>query len=213
MRVRWRRGALAILLVVAIVLAIPALRTPLLRAAGWALVVDEPVEPVDVIVVPLWAGGAGAIDAADLIRQRIANRVAILLGPEKPVESELARRGIVYQSEKADLLELFRSLGVEHVEVIENSATGTESEGEVLPSWCDQRHFQSIIVVSAPDHSRRVRRVLHRSLRGHSTRAIVRSARFSAFDPDRWWETRDGVRTEIVELEKLLLNLLRHPIS
>jgi len=41
----------------------------------------------------------------------------------------------------------------------------------------------------------------------------IRSARYSSFDPDRWWTTRDAVRTEIVEIQKLLLDVVRHPIS
>ncbi|PYR60844.1 MAG: hypothetical protein DMF91_11190, partial [Acidobacteria bacterium] len=86
-------------------------------------------------------------------------------------------------------------------------------ESHVLLSWCDQRQFRSIVVVSAPDHSRRVRRVLHRSLLGHPTRVVVRSARYSSFDPNRWWQTREGIRIEIMELQKLLLDVVRHPIS
>ncbi len=49
-------------------------------------------------------------------------------------------------------------------------------------------------------------------MKGHQTRVTVRPARHSAFDPDRWWETRDGVRTEIIELQKLLLDVIRYPI-
>ena len=33
-------------------------------------------------------------------------------------------------------------------------------------------------------------------MKGHPTRVTVRSARYSSFDPDRWWETRAGVRTK-----------------
>jgi hypothetical protein len=50
-------------------------------------------------------------------------------------------------------------------------------------------------------------------MKGHQTKLTVRCARYSAFDPDRWWETHDGVRIEIEESEKLLLDMLRHPIS
>jgi hypothetical protein len=39
------------------------------------------------------------------------------------------------------------------------------------------------------------------------------SARYSDFDPDRWWGSRGGIRIEIEELEKLLLDVVRHPIS
>src|SRR5436309_2409761 len=82
---------------------------------------------------------------------------------------------------------LLRALGVANVEVIAHPAGGTEEESEVLVAWCDRRRLQSILVLSSPDHSRRVRRALRRSMRGRQTRVIVRAARYSAFDPDRWW--------------------------
>jgi len=55
--------------------------------------------------------------------------------------------------------------------------------------------------------------VLDRVMKGHSTRVTVQPARYSSFDPDRWWKTRNGVRTEIVELQKLILEVVLHPIS
>lgn len=193
--------------------SVPVIRGAILRTVGRALVVDEPVAPADVIVIPLWAGAAGAIDAADLVHSRIADRVAILTEPPRPAEQELSRRGVSYQDETADLVQVLHALGVTNVEVIPDPAAGTHEESHVLLSWCDQRQFRSIVVVSAPDHSRRLRRVLHRSLLGHPTRVVVRSARYSSFDPNRWWQTREGIRIEIMELQKLLLDVVRHPIS
>ena len=215
MNVVWRRWSriLGLIVLLGLVCAMPAVRRAMLRTLGWALVVDEPVGAADIIVVPVWAGAAGAIDAADLVHSRIAGRVAVLAEPPKPAERELTRRGVAYQDETADLAQLLRSLGIANVEVIPDPADGTHEESHVLLSWCDQRHFRSIVVVSAPDHSRRVRRALHRALRGHPTTVAVRSARYSSFDPDRWWTTRDGVRIEIVELQKLVLDVVRHPIS
>jgi hypothetical protein len=63
------------------------------------------------------------------------------------------------------------------------------------------------------DHSRRVRRMLDRVMTGHPTHVAVQPARYSSFDPDRWWETRDGIRTEIIELQKLVLEAVLHPMS
>ena len=90
---------------------------------------------------------------------------------------------------------------------------GTESEGRVLPQWCDQQHLRYIVMVTTKDHSRRLRRVLDRDMKGHPTQVRVQATRYSSFDPDRWWETRGGVRTEIFELEKLLLDVVPHPLS
>ena len=50
-------------------------------------------------------------------------------------------------------------------------------------------------------------------MRGQATRVDVRASRYSRFDPDRWWSTREGARTGIVELQKLLFDVVRHPIS
>ena len=90
MSVRWRRWAPLIpaIVVFGVIAGVPAIRESMLRAAGRVLVVDEPVGPADVIVVPAWAGAAGAIDASDLIQRGIANRVALL--PEAPEPAEQA---------------------------------------------------------------------------------------------------------------------------
>ena len=83
----------------------------------------------------------------------------------------------------------------------------------MLPSWCDQNQFRSVVFVAARDHSRRTRQVLNRVMKGHPTRVMVQSARYSIFDPDRWWKTRDGARTAIVEVQKLILEVVLHPMS
>jgi hypothetical protein len=50
-------------------------------------------------------------------------------------------------------------------------------------------------------------------MQGHATLVTVRAARFSPFDPERWWESREGTRTQLIELQKLLLDVVTHPLS
>jgi hypothetical protein len=50
-------------------------------------------------------------------------------------------------------------------------------------------------------------------MKGHPTSVAIRPSRYSSFDPDRWWETRHGVRIEIIELQKLALDVVLHPLS
>jgi len=161
--IRRRRRLLWILALVVLGVAVVAgargIREPIFRAAGWALVVDEPFGPADIVVITVDADGAGVLEAADLIHGGIAPRVA------------------------------------------------------VFADWSRERRFRSIVVVCSRDHSRRLRRVFQRSFKGHPTRILVRAARHSTFDPDRWWQDRDGVRTHVVESQKLLLDLIRHPIE
>jgi hypothetical protein len=188
-----------------------SLREHVLRAAGWALVInDEPVAPADVIVLSIDSAGAGALEASDLVQSGVSKRVAVFQDPPSGEDHEFIRRGLPYEDAAARQIRQLKMLGVTDFTQI-SRIDGTESEGKMLPQWCDQQHLRSILVVAGKDHSRRLRRVLDRDMEGHSTHVTVRAARYSSFDPDRWWETRAGVRTEIVELQKLLLDVVRHP--
>jgi hypothetical protein len=211
----WAGVWVLVILVGAAAVGIPSIRRAILREAGWALVANDPIEPADIIVVSRDADGAGALEAADLLHSGVATRVAIFTNSSDPVGHEFIRRGIPYEDETARSVRQLRSLGVKTIDQITGSVGGTEDEGPVLADWCNRQGIRSVVVVSTVGHSRRLRRVLHRSLRGHQTRVMVHtvSARFPDFDPERWWGVRGGVRVEIEELEKLLLDVVRHPIS
>ena len=214
-RARWASILVVVVtLAAAAIVAVPSIRESVLRAAGWALVVHEPIAPADVIVVSLASGGAGALEAADLVQSGIATRVAVFTDSPSGEGHELSRRGLLpYEDASARQIRQLRWLGVTDVMQIPGTEAGTKGESQVLPPWCDQHQFRSIVFVAARDHSRRWRRVLNRVMKGHPTRVMVQPARYSIFDPDRWWETRDGVRSEIAELQKLVLEVVLHPLS
>jgi hypothetical protein len=93
-RPRWAPILVVVALVAAAIIAVPSVREPVLRAAGWALVVNEPVAPADIIVVSLDSGGAGALEAADLVQSGIATRVAVFTDPLSGEDHEFIRRGL-----------------------------------------------------------------------------------------------------------------------
>jgi uncharacterized SAM-binding protein YcdF (DUF218 family) len=204
---------LVMIALVAAAIAVPSIREPVLRTAGWALVANEPIGPADIIVVSIDSGGAGALEAADLVQSGIAARVAVFADPPSGEDHEFIRRGLPYEDASARQIRQLRWLGVTDVVQIPRTGAGTEGEGQVLPQWCDQHQFRSIVFVAARDHSRRTRRVLDRVMKGHPTRVMVRPSRYSSFDPNQWWENRDGIRTEIVEFQKLLFEAVLHPLS
>jgi hypothetical protein len=90
---RWAPILVVVALATATIVAVPSVREPVLRAAGWALVVNEPVPSADIIVVSLGSGGAGALEAADLVQSGIATRVAVFTDPPSGEDHELIRRG------------------------------------------------------------------------------------------------------------------------
>jgi hypothetical protein len=213
-RPKWPPILVLVALAVFAIVAVRSVREPVLRAAGWALVVNEPVASADVIVISLDSGGAGALEVADLVQGGISKRVAVFMDPPSLEDHEFIRRGLPYEELGARQIRQLRSLGVTDVVRISTiEGASTEGEGQALPPWCDEHQLQSVVFVADKDHSRRVRRVLNRVMKGHSTRVTVKAARYSNFDPDRWWKTRSGIRAEIVELQKLLLDIVLHPMS
>jgi hypothetical protein len=212
-RSRWVRVLVIAALAAALVVAVPAIWQPILRAAGRVLAVEEPLAPADIIVITLDSGGAGALEAADLVQSGIAKRVAVFADPPSGEDHEFIRRGLPYEDAAARIIRQLAMLGVTAVERIPSADAGTSGEGQVLPAWCDEHGFGSIVLISTADHTRRLRRVIDRSMKGHQTRITIRGSRYSTFDPDRWWETRDSVRTEIIEFQKLTLDLIMHPLQ
>jgi len=113
-----------------------------------------------------FSGGAGALEAADPVQGGIATRVAVFADPPSGDDHEFIRRGLPYEDASARQIRQLRWLGVTDVMQIPGTEAGTEGEGQVLPPWCAQHQFRSIVFVAARDHSRRWRRVLNRVMKG-----------------------------------------------
>ncbi len=104
-------------------------------------------------------------------------------------------------------------LGVQNVERIPRYTSGSEQEGTILPGWCLKHDYHSVVLVTSADHSRRLARIMRRATRNDGVSIVVLPSQYSNFKPDRWWRTRSGARTEIIETEKLALDVVRHPFS
>ena len=204
---------LALVLLSVASIAVPAIRHSLLRAAGRTLVANECVGSADIIVVSGEAEGDGVLEAYELVHSGVATRVAVFSYAPNTIEREFIRRGIPYEGRTARSVRQLKTVGLVNVEQLPTYITGSQDEGPALARWCDEQQFHSVVVVATPDHSRRLRRLLHRAMKGHQTAVAVCPTRYAEFDPDRWWNSHDGIRTEIEELEKLILDCVRHPIS
>src|SRR5262245_60103420 len=112
---RWAPALVVVTLAAAVIVAVPSVRESVLRAGGWALVINEPVAPADVIVLSLASGGAGALEAADLVQGGIATRVAVFTDPPSGDDHEFIRRGLPYEDASGRQIRQLRLLGVTDV--------------------------------------------------------------------------------------------------
>lgn len=210
---RTAAASVCLVLLLIFVLSAYTFRTPILAAVGHLMVVADPVAPADVIVVTIDAREAGVLEAADLFHQGVAPRVGVFADYMNEADRELVRRGMFDLNAATLSIEQLGALGVTRVDKIPQRVSGTEEEGKVLPGWLEQHRFRSVVVVTSSEHSRRIRRIFRRALKGQSVTLIIKPSRYSEFDPEHWWQTRNNLRAGIVELQKLFLDVVLHPTS
>jgi uncharacterized SAM-binding protein YcdF (DUF218 family) len=187
-----RRPLLAALLVVLALLAMVAVaHRPLLRAAGHALVVDDPGRPADAIVVV--AGGtpgrearaaalfqAGGAPQVLVSRQFVPQRVRTLL--------ELGIRPLDFQGESVAALEKF---GVPRSAIVtlDEPVEITETELRRVVAVAKARGWRRVTLVTSAFHARRVRLIWTREAAG-AVEAGLAVTHDECSAEDGWWRRR-----------------------
>ena len=192
-RSRLRRAWVILLLVLLAgsTVAYP-LRGPLLSRLGRALVVADPLEKADAAVV--WAGPPMLQDqqvhsAARLYREGWVHKL-VLSGPRGPYG--------IYETEFSSPLAI--SLGIPQADIlaVPNTTRFIDQEAELLVAVLAGRGFRTVYVVTANYQSRRARR-LFRQAAGGRLRVLVYPATDDWFNPDRWWQSREGRKVFLME--------------
>jgi len=161
------------------------------RGAGRWLVREDALAPADAIVVLSGSMPARAEEAGRIFRLGYAHEVWVSR-PAAPGE-ELEAMGIDYLGEEDFNRAVLIHEGVPEadVSIFPQPIVNTEQEIEEITSQMRHEQKTSVMIVTSPQHTRRVR-TLWRKLAGNDLRLIVRGAPQDPFDADRWWRnTRD----------------------
>jgi uncharacterized SAM-binding protein YcdF (DUF218 family) len=180
------RSTLAILLLVVIGVAIVAF-----RGVGAWLVREDPLAPADAIVVLSGSMPARAERAAQLFRMNDWREVWISRAGSPA--GELAKIGIRYIAEEDYNREVLVREGVPEaaVHIFPDEIENTEQEIQEVAQQMRREHNASVIIVTSPQHTRRVR-ALWKKIVGENPKLIVRAAWEDPFDSRHWWRnTRD----------------------
>jgi uncharacterized SAM-binding protein YcdF (DUF218 family) len=186
-------GALLILLVAGIVV---------FRGIGYWLIVEDPLQPADAIVVLSGGLPFRAVEAARLYRAGYAPEVWVT----KPVgyTRDLEPMGIQYLGDEVYSREVLLHFGVpaSSIRILETPIFSTEEEIGVISKQANQNNKTRVIIVTSPPHTRRVRR-LWKVLVDDHPHAIVRASPGDPYDPGHWWHTTQdalGVMRETLGL-------------
>ena len=211
MRRRFVRGLVVLLLVGACAVAIAPLRHAMLRGAARMLVASDGIEPADLLAMDVESGEAGLLALSDLYRSRIGRAVGLLKPKSTSIDAELQRRGVVVPDMTVDVL---AQLGVPKDAIVQIPAdeSGTTETAAALAAWARAHPGNKVMVVVGPSHGRRYRRALRRVWPNGQSAPIVVTTSYSLFRLEDWWQSRTTLREGLVELEKLVLDFVAHPL-
>jgi uncharacterized SAM-binding protein YcdF (DUF218 family) len=161
-------------------------RHPLLRFAGEGLVVEDPLEKSDAIIIlsddNFYADRATR--AAELFRQKLAPVVVasgIRLRPNAGIAELMTH----------DLIE--RGVPRENILPFPQDADDSKEEAQFLRKLVQEKNWKSVIVVTSNYHTRRAKYIFGKILT-NSVTVRVAAARDADYDPEHWWERRKSVK-------------------
>lgn len=186
-----RRRQVLVVLIVLLVLAFFALRN-----AGHWLTSEDALEHADAIVVLSGGLPYRAQGAADIYKAGYAPQVWVSF-PSGP-RQQLAELGIHFIGEEEYNREILLQAGVpeKSVTILPDVIINTEQEVREIAREMRGRGKQTVIIVTSPEHTRRVKALWH-SIAPSEMKAMVRAAPTDPFDADHWWRnTRDSLSVE-----------------
>jgi len=188
---------LCLFFVFAIFAGLYLFRGPILRTVGAWFVVNESLQPGDAIVV---LGDDNylaerAARAAELFKERWAPRVVASGRYLRPYAT-------VTQLTQKDLAD--RGVPAAAIVPFPNHGSNTREEAYEVQKLARRERWSRLLVVTSNYHTRRTR-FIYRRVFDSSIDVRVVAARDSAFDPDRWWQSRGGLKILFNETVGLLV--------
>jgi uncharacterized SAM-binding protein YcdF (DUF218 family) len=166
-------------------------RYPLLRAAAGFWIVQDRIEPADVIIV---------IGDDDFTEGRTKEAAALFQARWAPQVVASGRMLRPYVS-VADLMARdLESEGVPASAIVRFShrADDTLEEADDLRVLVDQKGWRRVLLVTSTYHTRRARYIFRKVLPA-TVSLEVAGASDAEFEPGTWWESRQGRKTFFLE--------------
>lgn len=181
-----------------VVVLLAVFHSPILTALGSALVLNEPPQTADIVLVLAGDGyGDRILKGANLIREGFAPR-AMISGP-----------GGFYGIHECDLAIPFAvKAGFPENYFIhaENESFSTADEARALPPRIRELGARSVLLVTSNYHTRRAARLFRAS--APDLKFTVVAASGGDFHPDKWWRSRQGQKTAFYEWTKTVASYI-----
>jgi uncharacterized SAM-binding protein YcdF (DUF218 family) len=185
------RSSVAWIFAIVSLVAIAAIIGLLLNIGRW-LVIEDPLEKADAIVVLSGRIPMRALEAARLYQTGWAQQVW-LTHPNEPTAS-LASLDIDDPGEDVYNALVLKHAGISPADIrtLTPSIDNTVDEVRAIASEAERQNASTVIIVTTKAHTRRVH-ALWKKYSSSRARIIVRTPADDTFDPLHWWKTTTDV--------------------
>lgn len=176
---------------------------PLSRLGAW-LVVEDPLQQADAIVVLGGTMYERQLEAVDLFTSGYAPRIFVLREIQDWGEVELIKRGVPYVKPVDIQIDTMVKVGVPRDAIgILEPANSTAQEADHVHDLVTAQRLSRVIVVTSKQHTRRARLVMNRRMRDTGAQVIVRASRYDREDVEHFWRDRGTLRFTLFETQRL----------
>lgn len=193
---------LLVLLVIAVVLLVWAV-----PRMGHYLVVDDPLEEADLMVILMGSVPARVLEAADVYGEGFAREV-VLVRSFTEAEDTLEERGVVIPGQADLTRNAAVQLGIpeSRITVLPGGAESTKDEAIIVRDYLvNSPEIEAVILVTSSFHSRRTKAIFERFCGDleRDTIFISRASSYDSFQAEGWWRDRESAKQVLLEYLKL----------
>jgi uncharacterized SAM-binding protein YcdF (DUF218 family) len=167
-----------------------------LLSLGGILIIADPLEPAQVVVVLSGGRGDRIEEAARIIQEKNARHL-ILTHPEIDPDDESS-------SERRRQSAIAAGIPGSDILVTEVHGNSTYQEAIEIRRFLEEQGLMSALVVTDPYHSFRTRLIFREIFRDSSVDINVRSVRDHWYRSNTWWTSVEGRQATVMEYGKLL---------
>jgi uncharacterized SAM-binding protein YcdF (DUF218 family) len=172
----------------------------------WLVKQDDPIH-ADAIVIPMGSFADRTLQAADLFLHGLARKV-IIVEENMGAYKTLKTRGVRITSNTRRVRNYLISLKVpaDSIIILPGDATSTQMETIIIREYlANDPDIDTICVVSSAPHTRRASMIFISAFRkaGMQVQVISSPSSYTNFDADKWWKSREGIQTVLLEYMKI----------
>jgi len=192
-----------------LVILVYALRSQILTGVADLLIVNDSLQPADIIFVLNGDYNTRPFRASVLYKQGFAPAVVMAQAEMRPAE----KLGLA-PNDTDVAIGVMKKLGVppERIVVLplEGGTTSTFDEAIALRQYIESNNIHSLILLTSAFHTRRAKWIFERELAGLPVRLEVAAVPYYGFDESNWWRSEDGLITLNNEYIKLFYYFVKY---